>query len=121
MNTNCENGHDINGITALFHSVSSLPLTKFPNGTCLDVTLHPSAVTGSKGIDTIFALITSFFDMGGNTIQFNIFNKDTLLEAQMNPEKYPNLQIRVCGWNVRFVDLAPEEQQIFIDRAGVEE
>ena len=59
--------------------------------------------------------------MGGNTIQFNIFNKDTLLEAQMNPEKYPNLQIRVCGWNVRFVDLAPEEQQIFIDRAGVEE
>ena len=121
MNTNCENGHDINGITALFHSVSSLPLTKFPNGTCLDVTLHPSAVTGTKGIDTIIALITSFFDMGGNTIQFNIFNKDTLLEAQMNPEKYPNLQIRVCGWNVRFVDLAPEEQQIFIDRAGVEE
>ena len=118
MNTNCENGRDINGITSLFHSVSSLPLNKFPNGTTLDVTLHPSTVNGTKGINTIKELIKSYFSMGGNTIQFNIFNKATLIEAQKNPEKYSNLQVRVCGWNLRFIDLAPEEQQIFIDRAG---
>ena len=43
------------------------------------------------------------------------------LPYRKNPEKYTNLQVRVCGWNLRFIDLAPEEQQIFIDRAGDDE
>ncbi|MBO5721894.1 MAG: hypothetical protein J6S19_02155, partial [Lentisphaeria bacterium] len=121
MNTNCENGRDLNGVTALLHSVASLPLDKFPNGTTLDVTLHPSSVSGDKGILTVKELIKSYFQMNGNTIQFNIFNRETLLDARKNPEKYTNLQVRVCGWNLRFIDLAPEEQQIFIDRAGDDE
>ena len=121
MNTNCENGRDRNGVTALLHSVASLPLDKFPNGTTLDVTLHPSAVSGDKGVTTVKELIKSYFQMNGNTIQFNIFNRETLLDARKNPEKYTNLQVRVCGWNLRFIDLAPEEQQIFIDRAGDDE
>ncbi len=121
MNTNCENGRDINGVTALLHSVASLPLDKFPNGTTLDVTLHPSSVAGNKGVNNLKQLIQSYFQLGGNTVQFNIFNRETLLDARKNPEKYTNLQVRVCGWNVRFIDLAPEEQQIFIDRAGGDE
>ena len=118
MNTNCENGRDLHGVTALLHSVSSLPLDKFPNGTTLDVTLHPSVVSGNKGIETLRNLIRSYFRMDGNTIQFNIFNRSLLLDAQKHPENYANLQVRVCGWNLRFIDLAPEEQQIFIERTG---
>jgi len=50
-------------------------------------------------------------------IQFNIFDADTLRDARRNPEKYANLQVRVCGWNVRFTDLRPEEQDVFIAKA----
>jgi formate C-acetyltransferase len=48
-------------------------------------------------------------------IQFNIFSVDQLKEAQINPEKYRNLQVRLCGWNVRFIDL-PEDQQNWLIR-----
>ena len=118
MNTNCENGRDFNGATAILNSNAKLPMHRFPNGTTLDITLHPSAVSGEKGVDTLKNLLLTYFEQGGSTVQFNIFSKETLLDAQKNPEKYGNLQVRVCGWNLRFVDLAPDEQQIFIDRAA---
>ena len=47
-------------------------------------------------------------------IQFNIFDAELLREAQRAPEKYASLQVRLCGWNVRFVDLDPVEQEMFI-------
>ena len=50
-------------------------------------------------------------------IQFNIFDADILRDAQRHPQKYANLQVRVCGWNVRFTDLAPNEQEMFIAKA----
>ncbi|MBE6367212.1 MAG: hypothetical protein E7052_04805, partial [Lentisphaerae bacterium] len=118
MNTNCENGRDLNGVTAILRSAAKLPLHWFVNGTTLDITLHPSVVSAGKGSETVCSLIRSYFQLGGTTLQFNVFNRKMLLEAQQNPAAYANLQIRVCGWNVRFIDLAPEEQQIFIDRAN---
>lgn len=118
LNTNCENAHDFNGATAILNSNAKLPMHRFPNGTTLDLTLHPSAVAHNKGIRTLMTLIRKYFEQGGAALQFNIFGKETLLEARKDPEKYANLQVRVCGWNLRFVDLAPEEQQIFIDRAN---
>ena len=47
-------------------------------------------------------------------MQFNIFSAETLKEAQKNPDKYRTLQIRVCGWNVYFVDLEKVLQDAFI-------
>ena len=69
------------------------------------------------GIQTVIALIRSHFAQGGMAIQFNIFDADTLREAQRHPEKYVNLQVRVCGWNVRFISLSQEEQDMFIAKA----
>jgi formate C-acetyltransferase len=83
--------------------------------------LHPTTVQGQSGLDVLYQVMRTYMDKGGHSIHFNIFNAELLRDAQAHPEKYENLQVRVCGWNVRFVDLAPEEQQIFIDRAGVEE
>jgi len=120
MNTNCEDGRDRGGATGLLHSAAKLPLHRFPNGTTLDVTLHPSAVAGEKGVATLQSLFLTYFAKGGAAVQFNIFGRETLLDAQKHPDHYANLQVRVCGWNLRFVDLAPEEQQIFIDRAAGE-
>jgi len=117
MNTGATPGMDKNGVTSLINSVTKLNLSQFPMGTVLDILLHPSVASGPEGIQTISSIIQSHFAQGGMAIQFNIFDAALLREAQRHPEKYANLQVRVCGWNVRFADLAPEEQEIFITKA----
>lgn len=109
-------GRDRHGVTGLIGSVTKLDFSETPNGTVLDVTLHPSAVKGEEGLDGLTGLIKTFFAQGGYAIQFNIFDVATLREAQRHPERYATLQIRVTGWSVYFVNLSPEEQEQFIIR-----
>ena len=110
-------GMDRNGITGLMDSVLKVDMRQFPCGTCLDIMLHPTSVRGEEGIKILVSLIRSFIAHGGSGIQFNIFDAKVLRDAQVHPEKYANLQVRVCGWNVRFTDLAPEAQETFIRQA----
>ena len=105
---------DRNGVTSLIRSATKLDFSKFPNGSVLDVMLHPTAVGGPEGIRAIVSLIRTYFALGGMAIQFNIFDAAALRDAQRNPEKYANLQVRVCGWNARFIDLSAAEQAVFI-------
>jgi pyruvate-formate lyase len=79
--------------------------------------LHPTSVRGDEGIGILVSLIRTFIAHGGSGIQFNIFDAGVLRDAQVHPEKYANLQVRVCGWNVRFTDLDPEAQETFIRQA----
>ena len=110
-------GMDRNGITALMNSVLKIDMRQFPCGTCLDIMLHPTSVRGEEGVQILVSLIRSFIARGGSGIQFNIFDAAILRDAQVHPEKYENLQVRVCGWNVRFTDLTPEAQETFIREA----
>lgn len=119
MNTGASPGLDKKGLTSLINSVTKIDLAQFPSGTVLDIMLHPSAVEGKEGIDAIIAIIRSHFAKGGMAIQFNIFDAEILRNAQKNPENYASLQVRVCGWNVRFNDLSSEEQDVFIRKAEV--
>jgi formate C-acetyltransferase len=117
MNTGASPGLDKNGVTSLINSVTKLNLSQFPSGTVLDIMLHPSATEGAEGDNVLISTIRSHFAKGGMAIQFNIFDADVLRKAQRDPEKYAGLQVRVCGWNVRFNDLSPDEQNIFIAKA----
>ena len=110
-------GMDRNGITALMDSVLKVDMRQFPDGTCLDIMLHPTSVRGDEGIKILVSIIRTFIAHGGSGIQFNIFDAAVLRDAQAHPEKYENLQVRVCGWNVRFNDLMPEAQETFIRQA----
>jgi len=110
-------GMDRNGITALISSVTKMDLSDFPNGSVLDFVLHPSAVQGEDGLDAFYQILSVYFGKGGFAMHGNIMNADELKEAQKNPEKYKNLQVRVCGWNAYFVDLRKEEQDAFIRQA----
>ena len=110
-------GMDRNGITALMDSVLKVDMRQFPCGTCLDIMLHPTAVQGDEGIQILVSIIRTFITHGGSGIQFNIFDAAVLRDAQIHPEKYANLQVRVCGWNVRFTDLTKEAQETFIRQA----
>ncbi len=110
-------GMDRNGITALMDSVLKVDMRQFPCGTCLDIMLHPTSVRGDDGIQILVSIIRTFIAHGGSGIQFNIFDANILRDAQAHPEKYENLQVRVCGWNVKFTDLTPEAQETFIRQA----
>ena len=59
----------------------------------------------------------TYLKKGGQSIQFYIFNTETLREAQENPEKYKNLQVRVCGWNTLWNNMNKKEQDAYILRA----
>ncbi len=108
-------GMDKAGVTAQISSVAKLDFGHIPNGSVLDLYLHPSAVDGEKGIETLLQLVDAYFTQGGYGVQFNILNADDLRKAQKNPEEYRTLQVRVCGWNVYFVTLNEEQQNHFIE------
>ena len=63
-------------------------------------------------------LLKSFMNRAGFAVHFNILDPETLKKAQQEPENYQNLQIRLCGWNVLFVDLDKEQQDEFIRRSN---
>ena len=110
-------GMDKNGITALINSVTKMVLSKFPTGSVLDVLLHPSAIQGEDGLDAFYGILNTYFKKGGFAMHGNVFDVKDLKAAQKNPEKYKNLQVRVCGWNAYFVNLSKAEQDAFIKQA----
>lgn len=110
-------GMDRNGVTALMKSVTRLGPHLYPEAFTLDVMLHESAVSGKNGTDIMDALLRTYMKQDGMSMQFNIFQKDMLLDAQEHPEKYKNLQVRVCGWNVLWNNLSRQEQDAYICRA----
>lgn len=109
---------DTSGVTSLINSVTRLDHADFPDGSVLDIMLHPSVVRQADGARVIADLIRTYFRKGGMFIHFNIFDAETLKEARREPRKYAHLQVRVCGWNARFIDLSPEMQECFIAEAG---
>lgn len=110
-------GADRNGITALIKSAVNVRPELCTAGFCLDAMLHPSAVQGKDGIDAFYAVLDSYIKQGGASIHFNVFSPELLIDAQNNPEKYKNLQVRVCGWNVLWNNMAKKEQDAYILRA----
>lgn len=108
---------DTAGITSLINSVGKLDHAAFPDGSVLDLMLHPSVVRGPDGARIIADLIKTYFRRGGLFVQFNVFDAAALKDARRRPEKYANLQVRVCGWNARFIELSPEMQECFIAEA----
>jgi formate C-acetyltransferase len=110
-------GMDINGVTALIRSATRMDSALHPGDFPLDVMLHPATVEGDEGLAAMRTLLNTYMQRHGIAIQFNVFDADTLIDAQAHPEKYRGLQVRVCGWNVHFTDLSRKEQDMFIRRA----
>ena len=79
--------------------------------------LLPSSVAGDKGLCAMRRVVEMFFRNGGCAIHFNVVDVGELRDAQAHPGKYENLQVRVCGWNVRWNDLPRREQEAYIRRA----
>ena len=110
-------GCDRQGVTALMLSAAKLNGNHIPNGSVLDAVLHHTAVRGESGMKAMLGTLTAFMESGGFAVHYNVLSAETLKDAQKNPEKYPNLQVRLCGWNALFNSLSLREQNEFIFKA----
>lgn len=109
-------GKDVHGPTASANSVSRLDHYIASNGTLFNMKFHPSALAGRNGLENFTALIRAYFDQKGSHMQFNVVDKNTLIDAQKHPENYKHLVVRVAGYSALFTTLSRSLQDDIIRR-----
>ena len=106
---------DTNGPTAVIKSASKMDHLR-TGGTLLNQKFTPSVVAGENGLDQMSDLVRAYFDMDGHHIQFNVIDRQTLINAQNNPEEYKDLIVRVAGYSDHFRNLSKALQDEIIER-----
>jgi formate C-acetyltransferase len=106
------------GVSALLNSVCKLqPRTFWGGGYNLNLTLPLAEWQDAPAQAVLSSMVDVFFSSGGQELQVNILNVEILRNAQVRPERYPDLMVRIAGFNARFIDLSPLEQEEMIHRA----
>ena len=108
-------GADVNGPTAALLSASKMDQLK-TGGTLLNQKFTPGVVDGEKGLNSMACLVAAYFKMDGHHIQFNVVDRQTLRDAQENPDEYKDLIVRVAGYSDHFRNLSKALQDEIIER-----
>lgn len=110
-----EKGADTKGPTAVIKSCSKMDHIA-TGGTLLNQKFAPAVVAGETGLDQMANLVRTYFNMDGHHIQFNVIDRETLIDAQKNPQDYKDLIVRVAGYSDHFHNLSRELQDEIIGR-----
>ena len=111
-------GRDTSGAIASMSSVAKLPFESAQDGISNTFSLTPVALGKSEEeqVNNLAAVLDGYMAKKGHHLNINVFNRETLLDAMDNPEKYPQLTIRVSGYAVNFIKLNKEQQMDVINR-----
>ncbi len=109
-------GKDVNGPTASCNSVARLDHFIASNGTLFNMKFHPSALKGRSGLEGFATMVVGYFAQKGMHVQFNVVSRETLIEAQKNPDQYRSLVVRVAGYSALFTTLSRSLQDDIINR-----
>jgi pyruvate formate-lyase/glycerol dehydratase family glycyl radical enzyme len=105
-------GSAVSGVTAVMNSVTKLPLVRVYNGCNLNLRFAGNKIKP----DNLASLVNGYFEQGGFQVQFNMVSTEKLKDAQLHPEKYRDLVVRISGYSVYFTDLSSVAQDEIISR-----
>jgi len=108
-------GADHKGPTAVLRSVAKMDHVR-TGGTLLNQKFTPQILERDEGLDKLVQLIRTYFRLDGHHIQFNVVDAETLRLAQLHPEQYRSLIVRVAGYSDYFCDLSKTLQDEIINR-----
>lgn len=109
-------GTDFNGPTAILKSVSNIPHERYIQGTLLNMKLTPDFFAHEEGTQTMVALLKGLCSLGVFHVQFNVIDQQKLIDAQLHPENYKGMLVRVAGYTAYFVELDKNVQDDIISR-----
>jgi formate C-acetyltransferase len=109
-------GRDTHGPTSLLKSVSRINSLRGSNGTLLNMKFLPQMFATEEGVEKFADLLRALVRLKIIHVQFNVLNKEDLLEAQKHPEQYRTLTVRVAGYTAYFTELATDLQDEIIAR-----
>jgi formate C-acetyltransferase len=105
-----------NGPLSVIQSFTKPNLKEVCNGGPFTIEVHDTVFRNAEGERKVAMLVKTFIDLGGHQMQINALNREVLLDAQKNPDKYPRLIVRVWGWSGYFDELETAYQNHVIRR-----
>ena len=111
-------GRDANGALASLNSVAKICYDCCQDGISNTFSIIPNVLGKDKDerIDKLTNILDGYFIQDAHHLNVNVLNREKLLEAMENPDKYPNLTIRVSGYAVNFNKLSKEQQKEVVSR-----
>jgi formate C-acetyltransferase len=109
-------GRDKQGPTAVFLSSCCYDHHHYLGGIALNLRMHPSVLSNDAGVGKLRDVTKRYFESGGLEVQYNVADTDTLRAAQLNPQEYRDLVVRIAGYSAYFIELGKDLQNDIIAR-----